>query len=129
MGSTKRSTASVTPASGFALRGPVPLRFYPLTVCRLEGAGQKSGQYWALDPDTGEVVWVTKAGPGGVLGGLIWGSAVDGERIYVANGNTADGLQFYRSPDNMIQGNEADANLGSHLDQVGVFETRRAPPE
>ena len=53
----------------------------------LLGAGQKSGQYWALEPDTGEVVWVTKAGPGGVLGGLIWGSAVDGERIYVANAN------------------------------------------
>lgn len=53
----------------------------------LLGAGQKSGQYWALDPDTGEVIWVTKAGPGDFLGGLLWGSAVDGERIYVANAN------------------------------------------
>jgi len=52
------------------------------------GAGQKSGQYWALDPATGEVIWVTKAGPGALLGGIIWGSAVDGERVYVANGNT-----------------------------------------
>ncbi len=54
----------------------------------LLGAGQKSGQFWALDPDTGSVVWVTQAGPGGALGGLQWGSAVDGERIYVANANT-----------------------------------------
>jgi polyvinyl alcohol dehydrogenase (cytochrome) len=54
----------------------------------LLGAGQKSGQYWALDPDTGQVVWTTKVGPGGLLGGLIWGSAVDGERIYVANANS-----------------------------------------
>jgi polyvinyl alcohol dehydrogenase (cytochrome) len=54
---------------------------------QLLGAGQKSGQYWALNPDNGVVEWVTKAGPGGVLGGLIWGSAVDGERVYVANGN------------------------------------------
>ena len=54
----------------------------------LVGAGQKSGQYWALDPDTGEVVWVTVAGPGGTAGGLQWGSAVDGTRVYTANANS-----------------------------------------
>lgn len=53
----------------------------------LLGAGQQSGQFWALDPDTGQVVWVTQAGPGGVLGGLQGSSAVDGDRIYVANAN------------------------------------------
>jgi polyvinyl alcohol dehydrogenase (cytochrome) len=76
----------------------------------LLGAGQKSGQYWALDPDTGEVVWVTKAGPGGVLGGLIWGSAVDGERIYVANGNTA------RVPWTLVDGKKIDYGFWSALD-------------
>lgn len=50
----------------------------------LVGAGQKSGQYWALDPDDGSVVWVTQVGAGGVLGGLQWGSATDGTRIYTA---------------------------------------------
>ncbi len=54
----------------------------------LVGAGQKSGQYWALNPDTGQVVWVTQAGPGGVAGGLQWGSAVDGQRVYTANANS-----------------------------------------
>ncbi len=54
----------------------------------LVGAGQKSGQYWALDPDTGAVVWVTQAGPGGTGGGLQWGSAVDGQRVYTANANS-----------------------------------------
>jgi polyvinyl alcohol dehydrogenase (cytochrome) len=54
----------------------------------LVGAGQKSGQYWALDPDTGAVQWVTAAGPGGTGGGLQWGSAVDGRRIYTANSNS-----------------------------------------
>jgi polyvinyl alcohol dehydrogenase (cytochrome) len=54
----------------------------------LVGAGQKSGQYWALDPDTGAVVWVTQAGPGGTAGGLQWGSAVDGARVYTANANS-----------------------------------------
>ena len=52
------------------------------------GAGQKSGQYWVLDADTGSVLWVTQAGPGGTTGGLQWGSAVDGQRIYTANANS-----------------------------------------
>jgi polyvinyl alcohol dehydrogenase (cytochrome) len=54
----------------------------------LVGAGQKSGQYWALDPDTGAVAWVTLAGPGGTAGGLQWGSAVDGKRVYTQNANS-----------------------------------------
>jgi polyvinyl alcohol dehydrogenase (cytochrome) len=54
----------------------------------LVGVGQKSGQYWALDPGTGAVVWVTQAGPGGAAGGLMWGSAVDSLRVYTANANS-----------------------------------------
>jgi polyvinyl alcohol dehydrogenase (cytochrome) len=54
----------------------------------LLGAGQKSGVYWVLDPDNGQIIWSTQSGPGGVFGGLIWGSAVDGERIYTANANS-----------------------------------------
>jgi len=49
----------------------------------LVGAGQKSGIYWALDPDDGHVVWSTLVGPGGITGGILWGVATDGERIYV----------------------------------------------
>jgi polyvinyl alcohol dehydrogenase (cytochrome) len=52
------------------------------------GAGQKSGIFWALDPDTGAVIWKTQAAPGGLAGGLQWGSATDGSRIYVASANT-----------------------------------------
>lgn len=52
------------------------------------GAGQKSGQYWALNPDTGAVLWESQAGPGGTAGGLQWGSAVDGKRVYTANANS-----------------------------------------
>jgi len=48
------------------------------------GAGQKSGVYWALDPDTGATIWATLVGPGGALGGIEWGSATDGKHIYVA---------------------------------------------
>jgi polyvinyl alcohol dehydrogenase (cytochrome) len=54
---------------------------------QLLGAGQKSGMYWALDPATGKVVWATEAGPGSLLGGIMWGTATDGRRIYVSIGN------------------------------------------
>jgi polyvinyl alcohol dehydrogenase (cytochrome) len=54
----------------------------------LVGAGQKSGVYWALDASTGNVVWQTQAGPGGLAGGLQWGSATDGKRVYVASSNS-----------------------------------------
>src|SRR5262249_3323221 len=47
------------------------------------GAGQKSGIYYALDPDTGNELWRTQVGPGSSLGGIEWGSASDGQRIYV----------------------------------------------
>jgi polyvinyl alcohol dehydrogenase (cytochrome) len=51
------------------------------------GAGQKSGVYSALDPDTGKLLWATQVGPGSALGGMEWGSATDGQRIYLAIGN------------------------------------------
>jgi polyvinyl alcohol dehydrogenase (cytochrome) len=51
------------------------------------GAGQKSGIYYALDPDTGAVLWQTQVGPGSALGGMEWGSASDGNRIYVSIAN------------------------------------------
>ncbi len=47
------------------------------------GAGQKSGIYYALDPKTGNTLWQTQVGPGSSLGGMEWGSATDGKRIYV----------------------------------------------
>lgn len=55
----------------------------------LLGAGQKSGIYWAFNPDNGEVVWSTQVGPGGTLGGLEWGSAVEGNRIFTAVANNS----------------------------------------
>ncbi len=54
------------------------------------GAGQKSGVYWALNPDTGAVLWGTQVGPGGDLGGIEWGSATDGKRVYVALNDAAN---------------------------------------
>jgi len=50
----------------------------------LVGDGQKSGIYWAFNAATGKVVWDTLVGPGTSLGGIEWGSAYDGRRIYTA---------------------------------------------
>ncbi len=40
-------------------------------------AGEKSGEVYALDPDTGKLVWTYRAGRGGALGGVHWGMAVN----------------------------------------------------
>ena len=53
------------------------------------GAGTKGGTYWTLDRATGNVVWATQVGPGGIFGGLEWGSAVADGRVYVAEANSA----------------------------------------
>jgi polyvinyl alcohol dehydrogenase (cytochrome) len=47
------------------------------------GAGQKSGIYWGLNPDTGAILYGTHVGPGGVYGGIEWGTATDNRRVYV----------------------------------------------
>jgi polyvinyl alcohol dehydrogenase (cytochrome) len=47
--------------------------------------GQKSGVAHAIDPEkSGEIVWQYRAGRGGVLGGIEWGSAADDARAYFA---------------------------------------------
>jgi polyvinyl alcohol dehydrogenase (cytochrome) len=47
--------------------------------------GQKSGMVHALDPDQkGKILWQTRAGEGSALGGSQWGSASDGQNVYVA---------------------------------------------
>jgi polyvinyl alcohol dehydrogenase (cytochrome) len=53
-------------------------------------AGQKSGMFYGLNPDTGEIAWKTQAGDGGVLGGIEWGFATDGSTAYVALSNALE---------------------------------------
>ena len=52
------------------------------------GAGQKSGRFRTFDARTGAPAWATQVAPGGVTGGLQWGSATAGNRIYVAVSNS-----------------------------------------
>jgi polyvinyl alcohol dehydrogenase (cytochrome) len=59
----------------------------------LVGAGQKSGVYWAFNRKSGALVWKNQIVPGGITGGLQWGSAFDGSSIFVANANSGSGKQ------------------------------------
>jgi polyvinyl alcohol dehydrogenase (cytochrome) len=70
-------------------QGPVLFRVagvgQPTTLI---GAGQKSGDYWALDPESGALAWHTKVGPRGTFGGMVWDAATDARRIYTAVSNS-----------------------------------------
>jgi len=50
-------------------------------------AGQKSGAVWAMNPDTGAVVWRTDLGHGGPMGGIHWGIAADETHVYAPISN------------------------------------------
>ena len=60
--------------------------------------GQKSGDVFALDPDDGALVWRTKIGRGGFAGGVHWGMATDGERLYAPNADTTFTGRFTGTP-------------------------------
>jgi polyvinyl alcohol dehydrogenase (cytochrome) len=69
--------------------------------------GQKSGVVHALDPDQdGKILWQTRVGKGGALGGIMWGSAADQDHVYVANSD----VRFTPGGDRML-----DANAGGGL--------------
>ena len=53
-------------------------------------AGQKSGVVHAIDPDnSGAILWQQRLSAGGKSGGIQWGSATDGENVYVAVSDVA----------------------------------------
>ena len=58
----------------------------------LVGAGQKSGKFWAFNLKTGALAWSQQAGPPGITGGLQWGSANNGNTIFVAVANAGTSL-------------------------------------
>lgn len=48
-------------------------------------AGQKSGIVYALDPaNKGEIIWQSRVGKGGTNGGVQWGMATDGQRVFAS---------------------------------------------
>ncbi len=53
-------------------------------------AGQKSGMVYAFDPDAkGKILWQTRVGKGGLNGGVQWGMASDGQKVYAAVNDTS----------------------------------------
>jgi polyvinyl alcohol dehydrogenase (cytochrome) len=65
----------------------------PIIVKRNDGkdilvAGQKSGVVYALTPE-GKLIWQTRIGKGGMLGGIHWGMATDGKYVYAANADNS----------------------------------------
>jgi polyvinyl alcohol dehydrogenase (cytochrome) len=56
--------------------------------------GQKSGFVHALDPDTGKLMWQTRVGRGGIQGGVHFGMATAGDRLYVGISDMADGRTY-----------------------------------
>lgn len=94
------------------------------------GVGQKTGDYWVFDAVSGDLVWRTKVSPGGIAGGIQWGSAYDGERIYTSSANS-DNIPF-----ELIDGTTATGGIWSALDpqsgeilwQVAAPITPSTPP-
>lgn len=76
-------------------------------------AGQKAGIMWAVNADTGATVWKTTVGPGSSLGGLEWGSATDGKRIYFAVANFNFGPFAHYAMVNPPKGTPAFSDAGS----------------
>jgi polyvinyl alcohol dehydrogenase (cytochrome) len=70
--------------------GTIPILFKGPRGKKLIGAGQKSGWFYAVDPKDGKPVWKTEVGTGGFLGGIEFGTATDGERVYAAISNAAN---------------------------------------
>lgn len=81
------------------------------------GIGQKSGEYWALNPDDGAVLWRTKIGPGGLGGGVEFGTATEGDRIYVAEANSSR-LPFTLSGAGPFAGQTVTSGYWSALNPV-----------
>jgi len=91
----------------------------------LVGFGQKNGMYWALNPDTGAVLWNTVVGPAGTLGGIQWGTATDGASVYAAISNNGH-IPYTLIPN----GGTTNAGLWSALDvATGKILWQTADPD
>jgi polyvinyl alcohol dehydrogenase (cytochrome) len=84
-------------------------------------AGQKSGAAFGLDPETGKQLWRTKVGRGGIQGGVHFGMATEGGRLFVPISDMPDGRE-YDEP--MRPGLYAlDAETGAYLWKAPSDET------
>ena len=90
----------------------------PVLAHRTDGtdvllAGQKSGTLWALDPDSGKLLWNREFGKGSPLGGIHWGMAADARSVFVP---------IHKLPD--ADGNDANQTPGLHAVDFTTGEVR-----
>ncbi len=91
---------------------------------KVVGVAQKSGVYWAFDAATGAVVWHTLVGPYSEPGGLTWGAAYDGQRLYLSLTN------FEHAPYRLLSGALTDGGSWVALDPAtGKILWQTADPQ
>jgi polyvinyl alcohol dehydrogenase (cytochrome) len=56
--------------------------------------GSKSGWVYALDPDSGKLIWKTKVGRGGVVAGVYFGMATREDTVFVPINDAPDGRHY-----------------------------------
>jgi polyvinyl alcohol dehydrogenase (cytochrome) len=89
-------------------------------------AGQKSGMVYGLDPDAqGKVIWKTRVGKGGTNGGVQWGMASDGQRVYAAVSDLARIRKADADPLDP-RPNAADPKQGGGLTAVRISDGEKA---
>jgi polyvinyl alcohol dehydrogenase (cytochrome) len=95
-------------------------------------AGQKSGVVYGLDPDKGgAVLWQTRVGKGGTNGGVQWGMATDGLRVYAS---VSDVVRLTNTSGPTPVGNaQLDPNAGGGLTALDILTGEKlwfaaAPP-
>src|SRR5690606_21026711 len=93
--------------------------------------GQKSGVVFGLDPaDEGRVLWEARVGEGGINGGVLWGMASDGDKVYAAVSDLARRQQPDRDAVDP-RPNGVDPTRGGGLTALNVVDGSRmwhAPP-
>ena len=76
--------------------------------------GQKSAVVYAVDPDRrGQILWQSRIGEGGTVGGIEWGSATDGRNVYVALSDIR--FEVNLKPGTNDRGYNLDPNKGGGL--------------
>ncbi len=91
----------------------------------LVGVGQKSGVYWAFNPTNGAIVWSKLVGPGTGEGGIQWGTAYDGTRVYVPIADPSP----YSVPYKLANGESDSGGSWAALDpSTGNFDWQVATP-
>jgi polyvinyl alcohol dehydrogenase (cytochrome) len=93
------------------------------------GVGEKSGVYVVLDAKTGDFIWNTLIGPGGDMGGMEWGTAYDGERIYASITNQHH-IPYELTEHGVISNTTATGGSWAALDPItGTILWQTADPQ